>query len=159
MAAVSLYLLFCMLATLWFDASRYMIPNWISASLILLYPVMVFLSDAGVDWVMAMAGAGIVFAVGYGLFAMRWMGAGDIKFMTACSLWVGFAALAEYVFLVALLGGALSLILWGGRKIVPHVIKSTALPRIARAGEPVPYGLAISGAFLIFLAGGRIPGL
>lgn len=160
MLAIKIYLIFSMLAILWSDVRRYLIPNWLVGSLLLLYPLAVWLSPNQTDWPMAVAGMGITFVIGYGIFAMRWMGAGDIKLLTVCSLWVGFSLLLEFIFTVALLGGALSLLLLAARKILPLLAvkfpKLPPLPRILRNGEPVPYGVAIAVAFLLLLFMGKM---
>jgi prepilin peptidase CpaA len=161
MLIIKTYLIFSMLAIIWFDARHYIIPNWLVASLLGLYPVMLFMGSGAIDWPMALAGMAIVFAAGYAIFAKKWMGAGDIKLITVCSLWVGWENLLEYIFLFAIMGGLLSVALWGGRKllIATRKFSQAKLPRVLREGEPVPYGIVISIAFLIFLAEGKIPGL
>ncbi len=158
MMAVTLYLIFSILAILWFDVRRYIIPNWLVASLLVLYPVAVFLSPAAVDWKMALLAMIVVFAVGYGVFAMKWMGAGDIKLLTVCSLWVGWQHLLDFIFMVAVLGGLFSAGLWGIRKVLPQVpYRLPRLPRILKDGEPVPYGVAIALGLLWMLVTRQIP--
>jgi len=160
MAVIKIYLVFSMLAILWFDVRKYIIPNWIVGSLLALYPVAVWLAPGPVDWPMAIAAMLIVFAIGYVVFAMKWMGAGDIKLITVCALWVGYASLLDFIFLFAILGGLLSGFLWGMRKMIPGFagkLPFKETPRILREGEPVPYGVAITIAFLFMLWTGRIP--
>lgn len=161
MSIISMYLIFSMLAVIWLDVTKFIIPNWLVGSLILLYPVAVWLSPVAVDWKMSIVAMLIVFAVGYGVFAMKWMGGGDIKLLTAVALWVGFSMeLLLFIFTMSLIGGVFSVILWVGRKWVPHVMKSTAekpLPRILQNGAPVPYGVAIAFAFFWWVMAGKIP--
>jgi prepilin peptidase CpaA len=158
MSVISMFLIFSMLAVMWFDITRYIIPNWLVGLLLAVYPAALFMTQKTVDWPMAAAGALIVFAVGYVIFARKLMGGGDIKLMVACALWVGWNDLLEYVFIVTLLGGALAVVIWLTRKALfwmPLPMKK--MPRILCEGEPVPYGLAIASAFLIMLYLGRIP--
>lgn len=161
MSIVALYLVFTMLAVLWLDVTRYTIPNWLVFSLLGAYPLAVWLSPAPVDWPMALAGMLIVFAAGYGVFAMNWMGGGDVKLITACALWVGWQHLLDFIFLFALLGGALSVVVLALRQALPYLMAglnvSRPLPRLLRHKEPVPYGVAIAVAFLILLTRGDIP--
>jgi prepilin peptidase CpaA len=162
MALLSAFLLFSMLAVIWFDATRYIIPNWLVGALLIAYPAAVVMAPQPVDWPMALLGMAIVFAVGYFIYARKWMGGGDIKLIIACSLWMGWAHLLDFIFLFALLGGALSLVVWGARKLQPFVLKpatSAKLPRILRDGEPIPYGLAIAAAFLTMMWMGQVPAL
>ncbi len=160
MLAIKTYLIFSMLAIIVFDVRKYIIPNWIVGSLLVLYPIAVLMAPVEVDWKMALAAMGIVFAAGYVVFAMRWMGAGDVKFITVCALWVGYSELLNFIFLFAILGGLLSGFLWGFRKMVPGFagkLPFKELPRILRDGEPVPYGVAIAAAFLFMMWTNKIP--
>lgn len=160
MVLIPAFLLFVMLAVIWFDATRYIIPNWLVGALLAVYPAAVVMAPVPVDWLMALAGMAIVFAIGYGVFHMGWMGGGDIKLIIVCSLWTGWAHLLDFIFLFALLGGVLSVAVWGARKLEPFVLtpeKMAKLPRILRDKEPVPYGLAIAAAFLLLMGMGQIP--
>jgi prepilin peptidase CpaA len=156
MALFALFLVAVMLVVLWLDVTRYTIPNWLNAVLLIAYPLAVWRAPVAVDWPMALAGAAIVFAAGYVVFSRGWMGGGDIKLITVCALWVGWQHLLDFIFIFALLGGALSLLVWGVRKLLPHVT-SRPLPRILQNGAPVPYGVAIALGFLLMLWMGRIP--
>ncbi|MDE3037615.1 MAG: prepilin peptidase [Pseudomonadota bacterium] len=151
-----------MLAVIWFDATRYLIPNWLVGSLLIIYPLAVYdMGHGAVDWKMALVGMAVVFAVGYFVFAMKWMGGGDIKLLAVCALWVGWRNLPEFMAYVTLLGGALSIVVLVLRKALPYVpwIAGQTLPRILRDHEPVPYGLAIAAGFLLLAAGGKIPAM
>lgn len=158
MLIILTYLIFAMFATLWYDVTRYTIPNWLIGSLLVLYPVAVFLGPAGVDWPMAIVAMVITFAVGFGVYAMRWMGGGDIKLISVLALWVGLKGLPDFVVLFALLGGVFSILVLVARKIEPHLpLKNT--PKLFQKNAPIPYGVAIGIAFLILLWQGRIPTL
>jgi len=157
MGIITIYLIFSMLAVIFFDVTRYIIPNWLVASLLILYPVAVMMSPQVIDWKMALIAMAGVFAVGYIVFSMRWMGGGDIKLMTVCALWTGVSALADFIFITAILGGLFAVSLWVARKWLPIYIKrEKPWPRILREGEPVPYGVAISIAMLLLISGGKI---
>lgn len=158
MQIISLYLITMMLATLWFDLTRYKIPNWISGSLLLLYPAAVYLAPGAIDWKMALVGMLMVFAVGYMVFSMRWMAGGDIKLITALSLWVGFAHLLEFIFAFALFGGAFSLFVLVVRKMQPYLPwkQRFKTPRLFQNNAPIPYGVAIAGGFLWLMAMGSV---
>lgn len=160
MTIISVYLIFSMLAVLWFDTTRYIIPNWLTGSLLLAYAFAVFTSPFPVLWQMAVAGMCLTLVCGYFVFAMKWMGAGDIKLVTALALWVGVHNLPDFIFITSLIGGVLSLGLWGGRKLAPYLPKKPKkeqLPRILQDGAPVPYGIAIALAFLIMMWMGKVP--
>lgn len=111
-----------------------------------------------------------VLVIGYLLFVMRWMGAGDAKLMAVLCLWLGHDA---YVFLMAtsLAGGVLAL----GLPLLRHVEKVMALFVLRLAGwfphlglampvalsdeamhmrQGIPYGLAIAaGAGIVLWLG------
>lgn len=160
MAILYLFLIFSMLAVLWYDATRYIIPNWLVAGLLLVYGVAAAAGPYPLDWQRAVAGMAVVLVVGFGIFVMQWMGAGDIKLLTVLSLWVGLENLPDFLLITSLIGGALSLALWGGRKCLPYLPawpEKEHLPRILQQGAPVPYGVAIALGLLIMMWMGKIP--
>lgn len=160
MSIITVYLVFCMLAVLWYDTTRYIIPNWLVVSLMAAYAYAVYASPITVDWKMAIAGMAIVLVCGYVIFSLKFMGAGDIKLLTALSLWVGTDNLPDFVFITSLIGGVLCVGLWLGRKALPYIPRKTKraqLPRILQDGAPVPYGIAISLAFLIMMWNSKVP--
>lgn len=146
-----------------YDAMFYRIPNWLVLLLLALYPVLIFSSHTSIDWLMALAGAGICFIIGFALFALRLTGGGDIKLLTAAALWAGFGQLLPFLFNMALLGGALSLLLLLGRAIVafsfPAIMQHPRWPRLLTTGAPVPYGVAISFSLMIEIIFHGVPGL
>src|SRR5215212_119029 len=77
------------------------------------------------------------FAVLAGLFALRAMGGGDVKLLTALALWLPWQPFLKLIVIMALLGGALTIV-------------CLAWHKLARRGGKleVPYGVAISGAGL-----------
>ncbi|MDE3061132.1 MAG: prepilin peptidase [Pseudomonadota bacterium] len=147
-----------MLAVLWFDGTRYLIPNWLVGSLLLLYPVAVYTGHGHADWKMALLGMAIVFVVGYFVFARKWMGGGDIKLLTACALWAGWYNLLDFLIMVALLGGVFAVLVWVLRKVLLHLPVKVSF-RLLKDGEPIPYGVAIAVGFLIAMAQGQIPAI
>lgn len=152
MLVISLVVIFAMFAVMVYDISKFIIPNWLVGGLLLLYPVAVVLAPVAVAWPLALLGMLGVFVIGYALFALGLMGGGDIKLIIVLSLWVGFDKLGAFGFAFALLGGVASIVLLILRKILSVIIddkeKLAKLPRVLRNKEPVPYGVAIAGAFL-----------
>ena len=152
-----------MLLVIYFDLTSFTIPNWLNAIALLLFIPFILSTPHSVDWQSALLAFGVVFAIGFFIFAMNWMGGGDIKLFIATAPWLGWGTLlADYLILVAILGGILSILLLVIRKIVPWIlprIDLATLPRLLRKGEPVPYGLAIAGAFLYYMWTGQIAGI
>lgn len=148
------------------DGAHYIIPNWLNAMILLLYPFMFFMVPGAenVAWIEALYGFGAVFAVGYLLFAFNVMGGGDVKLFSALALWVGFGMTAlKFVLYAAIIGGLLTLLLLAGRLIMAGLWRtlkiSADIPRLLSFGEPVPYGIAIAIGFLIVLWNGEVSGL
>lgn len=81
------------------------------------------------------------FAVLAGMFALRAMGGGDVKLLTALALWIEPAWFLKLVVMMALLGGVLTIVFaaW-------HMIRGRK-ERLA-----IPYGVAIASAGLWVLS-------
>ena len=78
-----------------------------------------------------------VFAVFAGLFAMGWMGGGDVKLLGALALWLPLVPLMRMLFAMSLLGGVLTLIV-----VAVHRLRKV------KTSPEVPYGVAIASAGL-----------
>lgn len=152
-----------MLLVVYFDLTSYLIPNWLNGLVLCLYFGLFFLSPTQLDWQSALIATSVIFAVGFVIFALNWMGGGDVKLLIATAPYIGFSMkLLDYLLMMSLLGGTLSLLLWAVRKIVFQVVSVRAdkpLPRILQIGAPVPYGLAIAAAFLYLMWTGSISGI
>ena len=151
MLIITTILIVAMFTVIYFDVTRFIIPNWLVGGLLLLYPLAVLLAPFHIHWQMALGAMLCSFAVGYVIFALNLMGGGDVKLIIVLSLWVGWEKLASFGFYFALLGGVMSLAIIIIRKVLPHLTSKRPLPRVFRDKEPVPYGLAIAGAFLWLL--------
>ena len=159
MSAIVLLLIFSMLTVVWLDGTRYIIPNWLVGLLLISYPAALMMVHRNIDWKLSIAGAVIVLVVGYIIFIKRMMGGGDIKLLTACSLWVGLDNLADFLIAVSLIGGVFAVVVWVIRKGLPRLPKQldkAILPRILRDGEPLPYGVAIAIGFLWMMWTGSV---
>lgn len=148
-----------------YDLTRYIIPNWMSGVLLALYPVMLLSTPSLPEdfniW-LSLAVFVAVFALGVGIFVLKFMGGGDVKLLAVLALWTGVEASIEFLMYTALLGGLLALVLIIIRPIVGFYVpaeKVSRLPRVLYEKAPLPYGLAITTSFMILLWMGRIPGL
>jgi prepilin peptidase CpaA len=154
-----------LLAVIYFDSTRYIIPNWICAVIVALYPAMLLLSPAAPVFDSILWSVGlffIVFAIGAGFFVMKWLGGGDVKLLAALALWTGREATIELVIYTACLGGLLALLLMLLRPLAGRLVSvehAQRIPRLMRYKEPLPYGIAIVLSFLILLWIGKVPGL
>ena len=71
------------------------------------------------------------------LFAMGWMGGGDVKLLAALALWLPFVPFIKMLMIMSILGGILTLIV-----IAVHRIRKLS------ANPEIPYGVAIACAGL-----------
>ncbi|MGH6953854.1 MAG: A24 family peptidase [Alphaproteobacteria bacterium] len=137
------------------DLSRYIIPNAISIALVVLFAAAALAGDARIDWISHLGAAVAIFAIGAVLFRFGALGGGDVKLLAAASLWMGFAGLLPYLFVVALAGGALTLLLLALRFALPRAWGvlgrgvNLRLPTMLTAGARVPYGVAIAAGALV----------
>ncbi|TMM48759.1 A24 family peptidase [Qipengyuania marisflavi] len=111
------------------------IANWLNGAIALGAPLFWWASGLslypGVTMQLGVALA--TFAVCCVLFAVRQMGGGDVKLLTALALWVPPAAFFKLILLMALIGGVLTIVFGGW-----HIMRRRK-DRIA-----IPYGLAIA---------------
>lgn len=90
--------------------------------------------------------AAATFAVLSVLFALKAMGGGDVKLLTALALWIAPAHFLKLIIMMALVGGVLTLFFGGW-----HVI------RRQREKIAIPYGVAIAAAGLWVIASFYVP--
>ena len=141
-----------------FDLTRFIIPNFISATLVVLFMAAAILLPINEPWWSYPAAAVIVFAVGLVMYRFNILGAGDVKLLTAVALWAGMAQLPYLLIFVAIIGGVLAVLLILLRRLLFLLGASFAplgrlsLPKVLVTGEPVPYGIAIAagGIWLSF---------
>lgn len=158
----------CMLLVMYLDVTKFTIPNWLNATVLILYPLMFLFTPHPVSWQEALIVFGITFVCGVLVFAARVMGGGDIKLIMALAPWLGYKAVLPFYFNMALAGGALGVFILVTRPVVVYAFgrmnKLEKLPRLYNFSGglrhyPMPYGVAIAISFLILLLTGKIPGL
>lgn len=143
------------------DASRYIISNRLNLVVLGLYVAAVALIP-NMPVLTALATAGIVLAVGLGLFTLGLMGGGDIKLLVVLSLWTGWSETTpQFIFLTAICGGVLVVLVLFARFLAAAFLQKEGktLPRLLTKKQPVPYGIAIAAAFAWLLWTGQIYGL
>ena len=131
------------------DLRRRQIDNWLTAGIALTAPLFWWATGLSLwpDIAQQFGIALAAFAVLAGLFAMRAMGGGDVKLLTALALWLPLQPYFTLLILMALLGGLLTVVF-----AVIHKLGQ-------RPGRiQIPYGLAISGAGLWVIATTYGPG-
>jgi prepilin peptidase CpaA len=130
------------------------ISNRVSLALAAGFLVLAVASGMSVhDIMLHLAAGATVLVVGFGCFAMGWVGGGDAKVAAAAGLWFGFAHLMNYLLYASLFGGALTLLLLQFRQW-PLPVAFAGQPWLARlhAKETgIPYGIALAiGALTVY---------
>lgn len=144
LAALAIALLFAAFT----DLRQRLIHNWLNAGIALAAPL--FWWSSGLDlWPGVALQLGVAlaaFAVFAGLFALRMMGGGDVKLLTAVALWIEPTWFLKMLIVMALAGGALTIIM-----AAIHIM------RRQRERLAVPYGVAIAIAGLWVLGTHYLP--
>lgn len=123
------------------DFRRYIIPNQASLGALALYPVFVLSAPEPVAWVFAIVMAAVFFAVGFAMYLLRAMGAGDAKLLPVVMLWVGPKDFTPFI-----------LVLVGGSLVLAFIVGvRTALAQM-RAGEREAGGAAVAVSGLARMA-------
>ncbi len=99
---------FCICYAIVSDFTRLRIANWIPATLTALFLVYAVIrldvSTFGAHLMLA----GMVFAFGFVSFVLGWVGGGDVKLMTALTLWAGPSLGPDLLILTTLGGGIMA---------------------------------------------------
>lgn len=117
------------------DLRRRQIDNWLNAGIVLAAPLWWWATGMTL-WpgvAMQVGFALVVFALLAVLFALRAMGGGDVKLLTALALWVPPYAFLKLLVIMALAGGILTVLMGS-----VHVMRRRK-DRLA-----IPYGVAIA---------------
>ena len=124
------------------DARVREIANWKNAAIALMAPVC-WVAIGIAPWpgmaiqIGLALGVLILFCVA---FHFGQMGGGDVKLITAMSLWLPFGAFLEMLLVMSLAGGAITIVM-----LIEHRLRKTS-------GTPeIPYGVAIAFAGLLGL--------
>lgn len=162
--AFGLFCLLCLAAVV-FDLWKMIIPNAVSILLVALFFAnglfLTFHSGYSVAWLSHLGALGAVLLVGLVAYRFGVLGAGDVKLLSAISLWAGFERnlleplildfyLLDYLILVALFGGVLSIGLLILRRLVVGLLllqstpQNVTLPRYLLPREQLPYGVAVA---------------
>lgn len=135
-----------LLAAAFTDLRRRQIDNWLTATVALCAPLFWWatgLSLSGIGWQLALALA--VFVLTAVLFARGGMGGGDVKLLVALALWLPPAPFFQLVFMMSVIGGAMSIVAG---------LRNTALsPEQKRQRFVAALAAALWVAFSIYVVG------
>ncbi len=135
------------------DWRRRQIDNWLNAGIALAAPLY-WLAKGLPLWaapwapsIVLQVGVGIAaFALFAALFALKWMGGGDVKLLTALALWIEPEWFLRLLMMMALVGGLLTLVLGAWH-----------IARRQKDRLTIPYGVAIAIAGLWVLGTHSLP--
>jgi prepilin peptidase CpaA len=135
------------------DIASFTIPNFLQLALVATFAVFVIATGMTPAAIGGHLLAGFVgLAIGFTLFALRFIGGGDAKLFACVALWFGFHNFLDYALVASVMGGALSLLLISVRRLpLPAQLSGQAwILRLHDARGAIPYGVALAaGAFLI----------
>jgi len=138
------------------DAMTFRIPNWISLALLAIFPLAALAAGLPLMTVAQHVGVGAaLLAVGVAMFALRWIGGGDAKLLAAAGLWLGWAALPQFLLGAATAGGFLAVVVLSLRSTAFRPLTLLGPRWIVRLGdkaEGIPYGVAIAAGACMALS-------
>jgi prepilin peptidase CpaA len=130
------------------DLRSRQIGNWLNGGIALAAPLFWWACDLSLwpDVAMQVGVALGTFAILAVLFALRAMGGGDVKLLTALALWIEPLLFVNLLVMMALLGGVLTI-----------GFAAWHLMRRQRERLAIPYGVAIAMAGLWVIGTGYLP--
>ncbi|USG62941.1 prepilin peptidase [Sneathiella marina] len=145
------------------DLRDFTIPNFVSITIVILYPLMIMTSPDNIDWVGSLIVALSVLVIGFIFFSLRLFGAGDIKMIAALSLWAGPSLVTNFLFVTVIAGGLLVLLIIS-REGLRQAFEGTGFARGIRfafqSKTQVPYGVAVAfGGMSILMSYEKIIGI
>ena len=132
------------------------IPNWCSVTGAVAFLPYSITIDMPLTVVLLHYGTGLALLfIGAILFSLGVIGSGDTKLLASASIWMGSEKVADFILLVAVLGGVLAMFTLCYRIIGPENARQRApiwLKPSASKNNGIPYGIAITLAGLIMIS-------
>lgn len=143
----------CIAHAAWTDVTKMKISNSISVILIVAFLIFAAIHFEPTSALAHIAVATAVFIVTFCCYAMRWMGGGDVKLLSALSIWIGPQQILSFLMAVAVLGGVLAAFVLCARYFLSlkrsqhHNVVVERIAKWATIGR-VPYAVPIGAAAL-----------
>jgi prepilin peptidase CpaA len=136
------------------DLASFTIPNAISIALVAAFIAfaVILRMNPGLVGFHLLAGF-VALVIGFGLFALGYIGGADAKLFAGTALWIGFSDLLSYALFAAVSGGALALLLIGARQLpLPgFLLREAWIARLHDGKSGIPYGVALAAGALVVL--------
>jgi prepilin peptidase CpaA len=136
------------------DVRSRRIPNWLTLSAFVGGLAVQVLRGGPNGVIEALSGAALGLCLLLPFYAVRAIGAGDVKLLAAIGAWLGPQALVSVVMYGALVGGAISVVMLIRRRTLGRTFGDMVMNplNLRRSGATAPYGVAIaSGVYLSML--------
>ncbi len=134
------------------DIYEFKIPNWISITLVAVYPLAGLAVGASPQVMIegAILGAAAL-TIGFFLFATRIVGGGDAKLLAATAPWIGLGGLGAFLFQTAIAGLVLAMAMSMFRKLplLPIYAHAPWLIQLHERKKDLPYAVAIAAGGLL----------
>ncbi len=124
------------------DANSYRIPNMVCLALLALFPLFVLTAPQEILWGQHLSVFVVILGAGFVMFSRQIAGAGDIKLLASAGLWAGPQMLGMFLFITAVAGGLLALIV--AALTYRRNRASETKEAVSIAKTPIPYGVAIA---------------
>lgn len=147
---------FCVCYAIVSDFTRLRIANWIPATLTALFLIYAAIKLDLPTFKDHLILAAVVFLIGFVSFVSGWIGGGDVKLLTALTLWAGPSHGPDLLIMTTLGGGLMAFALLllrnsaQARMLMPTAAPFRRIRSFAERGV-CPYGLAMGAAALVSL--------
>ena len=115
MTVVTFYVLVVAAIACVFDLTSTRIPNWLTFSAAFVALVFHAVSAQGLGLGTALLGLAVGLALFFPIFALRAMGAGDVKLMATLGAWLGAGMVVWVAIYASIAGGVLALVVMAAR--------------------------------------------
>lgn len=142
-AACAVIAVFILVAAAFSDVKKLKISNAHCLALMALFPFYVLSAPHEIPWTLHLAVAGMTLLVGLALFALRVLGGGDAKMLTAAALWAGPKLIVTLLLATSVAGGVLAVAFASTAFVRTYVLKKKNNTQPWHK-TPMPYGVAIA---------------